>query len=151
MNKKIYTKRCCKCHQHKPLSEYYKAKTKKDGYRYDCKTCHLINMKKYYQTERGKKVASKAVRHYQQTEKGKATKRIWEKRYSIRHPEYHKAGRTVQYAIKTGKLPRPNTLLCHYCPAQAEQYHHPSYKPEHWFNLEPICGKCHRKLRRKIA
>ncbi|GAG26296.1 unnamed protein product, partial [marine sediment metagenome] len=31
---------------------------------------------------------------------------------------------------------------------QAEQYHHPNgYEPEHWFNIIPICIKCHNKLR----
>lgn len=149
MNKTIQTKRCCKCNQIKPITAFYKAPTKKDGYRYDCKICHLINMKKYYQSEKGKKVAIKAVRHYQQTKKGKVAKRIWEKRYNICHPEYNKAVGAVQYAIKIGILPRPNTLPCHSCPAQAEQYHHPDYSK--LLDVIPVCQKCHRKLRRKTA
>lgn len=151
MNKTIQTKKCCKCNQTKSLSDFYKAKTKKDGHRYDCKICHLMNMKKYYQTEKGKKVAIRATKRYQQTEKGKVAKKIWEKNYDIYHPEYNKAVNAVQYAIKTGKIPRPDILQCHYCPKQAQQYHHWSYLPGNWLDVLPVCKKCHRKLRRKTA
>ena len=148
-DKLIKTKRCVKCKKIKSIIEFYKSRGKKDGHRYDCKLCHLKNMKRYFQTKKGKYVISKAVRCYQQTEKGRIAKRIWEKRYYISHPQYHKSSASISYAIKTGKLPHPDSLQCHYCFKQAEQYHHPDYNRPLY--VIPVCRKCHRKLRKKIA
>ena len=49
------TKRCSKCGETKPVSEFFKDKTKKDGYRSGCKACH----KAYFQSHRGKSVQAK--------------------------------------------------------------------------------------------
>lgn len=141
-------KTCPKCNQTKPLSEFYKNCATKDGYLNDCKICCSKYQKKYIQTKQGK-VAHK---RYKQSEKGKAVCRIADKRFRIRHPNYVKAHNTVKHAIKVGKLPRSDSLLCHYCPAQAEQYHHwRDYEPEHQLDVVPVCRKCHRKIHRKIA
>ena len=43
------------------------------------------------------------------------------------------AGNAVNYAIRIGVLPRPDTIQCHFCPKQAQQcHHHLGYKKEHW-------------------
>lgn len=43
-----YMKRCTKCQQEKPLSEFYKRKDSKDGYRSHCKSCMGIYEKERY-------------------------------------------------------------------------------------------------------
>ena len=82
------TKRCPKCAETKPVSEYYKDKQRKDGISGHCKECRnawnrskrgreLRNkaQAKYQQTEKGKATLTKGVARYQSSEKGKATKR----------------------------------------------------------------------------
>lgn len=127
MPEQIKTKRCCTCKQFKALSEFHKNRTQLDGYQNECKICKL-----------------KYVKKYQQTEKRKITQKIVNKNFRIRHPERRKAQNAVSNAIATGKLPRANTLLCHYCPKPAQQYHHwHGYEKEHWLDVIPICVKCH--------
>lgn len=163
MNKSV--KRCSKCKQFKPLSEFYKRKISKDGLQFDCKSCRLKHVKKYNQTKKGKavhcksskkyqktkkgiKVSRKKVAQYCKTKKGKATF----KRYRIRYPERQKARSAINNAIAMGKLPRPDTKLCHYCSAQAQQYHHHrGYAPEHWLDVVSVCMRCHNEHRRKVA
>lgn len=160
----------CKTCRLKEEKEYYQTEKGK-----------VVNRKankKYQKTKKGRKTNCKAVARYFKTKKGKATQKRfyesekykagqkryrhrekgkanikrWSRRYYNQYPERIKARGIVCYAVKTGRLPRPNTLQCHYCPAQAEQYHHRlGYAPEHWFDVVPICRKCHSKYGRKIA
>ena len=44
----IPTKVCCQCNQNKPLIKYYKDKSKSDGLRYNCKACHSLINKRYW-------------------------------------------------------------------------------------------------------
>lgn len=149
-------KTCTKCKQNKPLTDFYKNSNNEDGHRFDCKACHSNSAKKYRQTEKGRNVRRENVRryrltkegrasrkHYIQSEKGKATL----KRYYICHTESIKAVRAVFLAILSGKLFRPNTLLCCYCPKPAQQYHHwHGYAKEHWLDVIAVCIDCHRKI-----
>lgn len=59
---------------------------------------------------------------------------------------YRNRSSAVNYAIRAGLLPRPDTLQCHFCPAQAFQYHHYlGYKIEHRLDVLPVCKRCHRE------
>lgn len=68
MSKTIETKRCSKCKKIKPLSEFYKDRSKKDGLQHRCKICLKIFISHYQKTKKGK--ATK--KRYRQTDKGKA-------------------------------------------------------------------------------
>lgn len=104
--------------------------------------------KRYRQSEKGKIIEKR----YRQSEKGKTVRRENAKRFKFRHPNNIKAKHAVSNAICAGKLPRPDTKLCHYCPKPAEEYHHwHGYEPEHWFDIVPVCKDCHRKCKKKIA
>ena len=149
MSEQIITKRCSCCKQFKPLSEFHKRNNRKGGHRYDCKVCNLKRIKEYLQTKKGKSIREiyrqskenkTAQKRYKQSKKGKAA----DKRFRTRHPEQSKARNAVMIAIRVGKLPRPNTQLCHYCPKPAQQYHHhKGYEPEYWIDVVPVCIKCH--------
>lgn len=195
MAEPIISKRCSKCKQTKPLIEFYKNRTVKDGYRYDCKVCKAERQRQYRKTDKGKmvnrefalsyygsekgKIARESYlqseeykakeKRYRQSEKGKATWKAYleqyhktekykaaqkrynrsekyratQKRYRVAHPERVEARIAVKQAIKDGVLPKADSLKCHYCPTQAEQYHHYSYAPEHWLDVIPVCKKCH--------
>jgi len=153
MAETIITKRCPHCKQIKPLSEFSKNRNRKDRVQYNCKSCakqyaqsekgktaNKKGVEKYRRTERGRVARRKASRKCQKTPKGKATR----KRYSTRNPEHCKARSATNQAITNGILPRPDSLLCHYCPKQAQQYHHwHGYEKEHWFDIVPVCRICH--------
>ena len=173
MSDTIQTKRCTKCKQIKPISEFYKDAAHKDGFRNYCKTCN----RRYNQTEKGKarkrcyeqtEKYRAAKKRYTQTEKGKASQKRYvqsekfkanQKRYRqnkkgkasyrkayLRNPEKFKARKAVTNAIRAGRLPRPDSLQCHYCPAQAEEYHHhKGYAQKHRLDVIPVCIKCHSK------
>lgn len=105
-----------------------------------------MSQKRYRQSKRGKA----AQKRYKQSEKGKANHRKTNIRHFALYPERLKARTVVNNAVKRGKLLRPNTLRCHYCEKQAEQYHHwRGYKQS--LDVIPICRECHQKHKRKIA
>ena len=53
-------KQCTKCGELKPLSEYHKDKTKRDGHKPRCKTCASI----YFQENRAEKLDKARIRNY---------------------------------------------------------------------------------------
>lgn len=48
------TKRCSKCGEEKPLSDFHRHKTGRDGLRSECKTCESARHKRYRETNREK-------------------------------------------------------------------------------------------------
>ena len=164
MPEQVITKRCCTCKQIKPLSEFYKNRGTKDGLQGACKACDKAYHKWYHQTEKGKaknrryyqsKKGKAKNRRYCRSEKGKATNRRYcrsekgkahRRRYYKKHPERQKARNAVNQAISYSKFPKAKNFKCS-CGQQAEQYHHhKGYKPEHWFDVIPVCMKCHNEL-----
>lgn len=172
------TKKCPKCQTIKSISEFHKCKSTYDGVLCHCKSCRRayrqsdrgkVSEKRYRQSEKGKannhkagkkhrktekgKITNrKSVRKYQSTEKGKVVRREALKRFFARNPNQYKAKNAVNNAVRDGKLPRPNTRICHYCPNPAQQYHHwHGYEPEHWLDVIPVCRECHQKCKKKIA
>ena len=141
-------KTCSKCKEKKPFSEFYKSRSSKDGHQSYCKLCEKVpnsaSHKRYYYNGKGKATRKR----YRQSARGKASIRRTQKHY----PERIKARNALNRAILTGKLPRANIRLCHYCPKPAKQYHHwHGYEPEHWLDVVPACKECHTKEHRKIA
>lgn len=137
----IVAKCCGKCKQTKSIDEFYKDKSKKDGLHTVCKVCIKIFQKEYAETEIGKEGHARASKRYSQTRKGRQT----QKRYRKNNPDKRRARHVVSHAIECCRLPRPDTLPCHYCEAQAEQYHHwRGYAKEYWFDVIPVCVPCHK-------
>ena len=148
MATEIISKRCFQCKQIKPLSEFSKDQSKKDGLQSYCKSCnkayrqsekgkaaHCKGTAKYLRTPQGKAANYKGVAKYLRTPKGKATM----KRFYASHPNYRKAHNAVSIAITAGNLPRPDSRRCYYCTKPAQQYHHwHGYKPEHWLDVVPV-------------
>jgi len=65
MDTTIITKQCTKCKQIKSLSEFYKDRYHKDGYRCACKICENPVRARYIHTEKGKEAHRQACRRYQ--------------------------------------------------------------------------------------
>ena len=165
MATEIISKRCPQCKQIKPLSEFNKDRSRKDGLQAYCKSCLKAyqqsekgravfrkGVAKYQQTPKGKAVMRKAAVKYQQTPKGKVRMRRATAKFNDRNPNYPKAKSAVNHAVAAGRLPRVTTRLCRYCQKPAQQYHHwHGYEPEHWLDVVPACLNCHTKEHRKIA
>jgi len=146
MSETIITKTCRACKETKALAEFNKHPKMKDGHLNQCKLCRAKYMTEYYKTEKGKSVILNNQYCYHATKKGKAAILRAAQLSKIRHPEQIKAKDAVKYAIKVGKLPRANKLVCHYCGNQAREYHHhKGYAPQHRLDVIQICSSCHKK------
>ena len=170
MSETIISKRCSHCKPIKPISNFTKDRLSKDGLAYRCKACQRIDRMRYLKTEKGKAAQKryrqsdkgraaelKRVKKYRKTEKGRKTYlkaqrkfgksekgKAYQKQWCLNHPESRKAKAAVNWLVRIGKLPRPDTLPCHYCPKQAKEYHHwHGYEPEHRLDIVPVCKKCH--------
>jgi len=147
---------CKFCHKVYEQTEKCKATRKRYRQTEKGKDVQRRAIKKHRQTEKGKATHRAIMKRYEKSEKGKATRKTYiksekgkarQKRFYNCHPNNLKAKTAVNNAIRSGKLPRANTLLCHYCPKPAQQYHHwHGYEPEHWLDVVPVCVKCHREI-----
>ena len=147
MAETIISKRCSKCKKTKPISEFYKHSRMKDGFFNHCKSCRAKYQTEYRKTEKGKVANRKGCNKYRKTANSKVVQRAGKKRFKARHPNQIKAQQAVNNAITANRLPRPDTLQCHYCPAQAEQYHHhKGYAKKHWLDVVPTCCLCHNNF-----
>lgn len=62
--------------------------------------------------------------------------------------EIEAAGSAVA-RLKARKLLKPASAYpCVVCYAQAEDYHHPSYRPDDRYCVIPLCTKCHYHVHR---
>jgi len=128
-------KRCKGCGTEKPLAEFYKDSTSRDGVRGKCKTCLLTATREYRKTEKGRQAAILATRKYQSTDRGKlvldaykksqdrwlAIRRYWKtENYKMRNRVYAR----VRKALMTGKLIRQ---ACEICGDPNSQAHHTDY------------------------
>jgi hypothetical protein len=73
------SKLCPDCKQEKPLSEFYKSKSHKDGLHYCCKQCNTIRTRKYKRTNKEKVLAQARKSDYARRDKAWAyrIKRIY--------------------------------------------------------------------------
>jgi hypothetical protein len=67
----------------------------------------------------------------------------------LRNPEKHLARRALQYALKTGKVVKPN--VCALCgkPDKLQAHHHRGYAEEFRLDVTWLCSPCHGLVSRK--
>lgn len=68
-------KRCTKCGELKPTSEYYAAKGTKDGLRGDCKTCFAVRQRKWYAENRQRAIDNASAWRKANLDRARATRR----------------------------------------------------------------------------
>ena len=171
MSTEIITKTCFKCKQEKPVSEFYKYKSRNNSCFSSCKTCYNAHAVAYHKTEIGKKAQAKwknseagklymkeYIKKYRKTEKGiEVTKtaaikynntkkgRIKihrdRKKYRANHPQKIIAHNKIGNAVHYGHIPPSNTQICNVCGEKAEHYHHNDYSRP--FEVIPLCRNCH--------
>ena len=132
-------KRCTKCKQLKPKSEFYKHKGTKDGLYTRCKICHIESVKRWSMKNRG--YANRINRRWYERNRDI----IQENRLIMKkeHPEIRKAHGKVQTAINNGTLKRPN--ICSRCNRKTTNIisHHESYDEDKWLDVTWLCVRCH--------
>ena len=155
MAEQSITKRCCTCKQFKPTTDFYKCKSRKDGYRPECSVCAKLKAKRFRDSEKGQNYilkyrrlekTRKNQREYNKTTHGRTICRKAHKKYYDKNIEKIRAKNAVANEVRSGRIPKANTLLCSICKIEAEEYHHPNYEKEHWLNVIPVCKICHNNI-----
>ncbi len=159
----ITEKECRKCNEVKPALHFSKAKGTKDGLSPYCRVCRRamrttpkareqarIAQKNYRAgvkpDEKDGTVDSRHreyMRDYQKTDIAKANRR----KHVLSNPHQDFARSAINNAVRTGRLPRPDSLACSECGGPAKQYHHHNgYELMQVYDVVPVCIDCHSKL-----
>jgi hypothetical protein len=130
-------KRCSKCRETKPPSEFYSCVTKPDGLAAYCKPCS-----REYTAERAKLDRVKAVRSRWAATKGRTIIEA----YQARNPTKRKAQSLLQDAVARGAVVKPDT--CENCGrSERIEGHHNDYALP--LEVRWLCRWCHRAWHRK--
>lgn len=154
-------KECTKCRETKPLTEFYRDKTRDDGYNYTCKACRskLIRrlrgadperFKQYYdryaQTARGKHFAALRSRRWRE-KNGWSPNNNAEaaRRWELAHPKEYRAQRLLQHAVRMGRIKKQPCERCG-STKRIHGHHHDYSRP---YDVRWLCNKHHRELHRR--
>lgn len=165
---------CKKCGVSKPIDEFGKAKTCLDGHRGDCKKCqnkYTNQWAKDHPENRHKSAKKYRTNNPEYATRRNASNKAWyqnnkehayeyQKQYTKDHPDKvtanakkmyekhlhkYRARQAVNNEITAGRLAPIKSLACANCGNQAAHYHHYlGYEKEHWFDVIPLCRKCHK-------
>jgi hypothetical protein len=172
------TKACRACGIEKPDSEFTRVKQNRDGLCSYCKACVRERSKKHYYEQGGREAAAAkspgrwertkarygpVALAYSRSEKGKAVRRAvrkkwlaseagkaWRREYDQKNRHKCQAADAVRYALRTGRLVRPEA--CSHCGAVGKitAHHHLGYAVEHRLHVQWLCVPCHRKADRGL-
>ncbi len=138
----IIMKKCSGCKEIKSVSKFQKNRTTKDGLQSRCKQCR--------KQERHSEKHKAYEKHYWESARGKAARKLSKIRYLNKYPKKKKAQTAISHAIRDGLIPKVCTLKCSCCPAQAQEYHHhKGYAKKYWLDVVPVCAKHHRQIHYK--
>lgn len=126
-------KRCFKCAESKPLTEFYKHQAMGDGHLNKCKEC----TKKDTTNTRAAR-----IEHYRAYDRARGNRQdaSYLREYRKKNPLKNAAHQLVSKAVRTGKLyPMP----CIVCGEDAEAHHHDYDKP---LDVIWLCPAHHKQL-----
>jgi ribosomal protein S27AE len=151
---------CYTCHLVLTLDNAVRDKRKPGGMGYLCKACNRARNKAWEQSAAG--AATRRAQYLRRRDNDENRARLaknqraeyqrtgWRSRYerNIADPEKYAARRAALYAVKIGKLRRPEA--CSDCGKTCKPHaHHADYsKP---LDVTWLCGRCHGKEHRRIA
>lgn len=117
---------CNRCNQTKPISEFDKDKSHKDGLNNWCKACKYEQKKNYRSTPLG---------HQDYLARNK--------KYRVNNVEKDRARDQVWMAVSRGRLVRPS--ICQSCGVECkpEAHHYNGYGKGHRYDIQWLCKKCH--------
>jgi len=137
-------KKCSKCGETKPFSEFYKEPIKKDGHAAWCRACCAIYRLGRRRQERAmaKEYALKwddRIKAYNRSDAGKARGR----RSREKRKFEAKAQCTLNQAVKAGRIKKDKCRLCG--EQDTEAHHHDYNKP---LDVDWLCRKHHNLIHR---
>ena len=149
---------CFKCNVLKPLSDFYKHKQMGDGHLNKCKSCtkkdvhnyredNLEKIREYDRNRPNHEERLKRNKEYAKTEKGKEVSAKGLKNYRRKHVDRHRAKALFWYALRDGKVIRPDR--CQHCNVECvPQGHHNDYsKP---LDVVWVCVPCHTEFHTRV-
>jgi hypothetical protein len=130
-------KQCFKCNQIKPISDFYKHKTMKDGHLNKCKECAKIDVRTDRRLSENARLYDR--RRYRENIDRRISQTITVMIWNEQNPEAYKAHYLVSNAIRDGRLEK---LPCVVCGDSNSHAHHDDYsKP---LEVRWLCAKHHK-------
>lgn len=147
-------KKCFKCQEVKPLSEFYKHKQMKDGRLNKCKTCskkdvssnyrnNIDHYKEYERSRANLPHRVKAREDYAKTDEGIKRGNEAKNNWTRRNPIKRMASTIVGNAVRNGKIQKPSN--CESCNSEPSRLH--GHHDDYAFPLVVrwLCPGCHNK------
>jgi hypothetical protein len=132
------TKKCFKCNEVKPLTEFYPHPKMADGHLNKCKTCTKNDVKHRYDRLDG-------VHEYEHERAQRPERRANRVEYGRTHrklyPEKARARTAVSNGLRDGKITKGPCVHCG-TTEKVQAHHHDYSKP---LDVEWVCFKCHRE------
>ncbi len=142
------TKLCSKCKKTIPVENFSKDRSRGDGLQSWCKSCCGLAIQAYCRTDHGRLTRREAWKIYHSKPEAKERARIASSVYRKKHRRKHNCGMKVQYALKTGKLLKPEN--CSNCGWVGKlNAHHPDYNEP--LRVVWLCPSCHKRLHLKVS
>lgn len=133
-------RRCSKCGEDKPESEFYKHKGMKDGLRPNCKSCSYVTWRKYYESHKDELL--QYYKRYREDNPNYHSPSV--QRYNKNNPEKRRANVKLNHAVEQGLMRKPS--VCAVCGVEHAiiHGHHEDYsKP---LEVIWVCPKCHKQI-----
>lgn len=132
-------KRCTKCKQWKPASEFAADASRNDGLVPACRDCKAGHHKATFVPVAPENRAP-----------------MGPPRVARRDGDKLQARARINADVRMGQRPDPNTLHCVYCghigdDRRHEYHHHLGYAAEHHNDVLPACTTCHRREESRAA
>jgi hypothetical protein len=142
------TKRCRGCDAVKPKEAFPTKAAHRDGRASWCRDCCARRRRERRQTDpqwaAPENAAGRAHRH--------ATGNAARRRSNVRYPERRAARRTLWYAVKAGKVAKPDA--CERCGTPTPRKHlhgHHTLGYDRPLDVQWVCVKCHGREHRTVA
>lgn len=127
-------KRCFKCGQEKPLSDFYKHKHMPDGHVNKCKDCNKIDVRENRKSK---------IEYYREYDRGRGNRQKpnYFSEYRKKFPNKYRAHTMVSNAIRDGRLHKEPCAVCGL--SSNVHAHHDDYlKP---LNVRWLCAAHHKQ------
>jgi len=146
-------KRCISCTEVKPVADFYAHPQMGDGHLNKCKACcrrdardnrnkNLERIREYDRNRPNREERLAQVRAWAHTPEGREITERSKQAWDARNPHKKKASGSVNSAVRTGRLNKPNR--CERCGGSGKiEGHHPNYsKP---LEVMWLCESCHKQ------
>ncbi len=155
-----YQSQCRVCRKEWKRQFYYseegRAKFLSEEHRSRCRAysqspAGQARLKRYMKSESGKEIYRRSNKKFKSTELGKLRMRQAGKRARLRYPEKAIARCRISNAVASGKVIKPaQCVLCN-SEGRLESHHYLGYSPEHWYDVQWLCVRCHKKADLKLS